>query len=357
LSFHISGAENYFPPHLKEVVFCLQQTLIRVFNHVYILPGDPVHFFACDGILPDFSAKYLISEIRNREISLAYIREYYLPFRFTADRIELLKADSSDLSNIKINSDLRPVAYYYHTLHWRSQFLDRSEPYTPLAVLLSIFFIISVIGFLIFIYRTSMVRPLIFQSGSASLSVLIMGFSIMSFQIFLMMSFQSIFGYLYYQLSILITMFMIGMGIGTFLGQSSKGNMFLTLAGTHAVIAMLPIFLVTVFSIGISSSVSAFTGHILFPAVAGLCGSVGGYQFSLATRLFHSVKTAKAHTGYMYGLDLTGGFAGALLLSGFLIPVYGFWFTAGIIAALNLFMCVVLFFFGVYSSEKTIRIR
>jgi hypothetical protein len=39
--------------------------------------------------------------------------------------------------------------------------------------------------------------------------------------------------------------------------------------------------------------------------------------------------------GALYALDLAGGCAGALALSGFLIPIYGFWPTAWITAAVN----------------------
>jgi predicted membrane-bound spermidine synthase len=38
----------------------------------------------------------------------------------------------------------------------------------------------------------------------------------------------------------------------------------------------------------------------------------------------------------MYAIDLLGGCLGALVLSGYLIPVFGFWKTAGLCAAINL---------------------
>jgi predicted membrane-bound spermidine synthase len=41
-------------------------------------------------------------------------------------------------------------------------------------------------------------------------------------------------------------------------------------------------------------------------------------------------------TGTLYALDLLGGCAGALLLSTYLIPVFGFWKTDWLCAAINL---------------------
>jgi predicted membrane-bound spermidine synthase len=40
--------------------------------------------------------------------------------------------------------------------------------------------------------------------------------------------------------------------------------------------------------------------------------------------------------GALYAMDLLGGCAGALLLSTYLIPVFGFWRTAWLCAAINL---------------------
>jgi predicted membrane-bound spermidine synthase len=40
--------------------------------------------------------------------------------------------------------------------------------------------------------------------------------------------------------------------------------------------------------------------------------------------------------GTLYAIDLLGGCAGALLLSSYLIPVFGFWKTAWLSAAVNL---------------------
>jgi hypothetical protein len=38
----------------------------------------------------------------------------------------------------------------------------------------------------------------------------------------------------------------------------------------------------------------------------------------------------------LYAIDLLGGCLGALVLSGYMIPVFGFWMTAWLCAAVNL---------------------
>jgi predicted membrane-bound spermidine synthase len=74
----------------------------------------------------------------------------------------------------------------------------------------------------------------------------------------------------------------------------------------------------------------------VFPALAALCGILGGYQFPIANAMVLSDSNERRGLGLLYAFDLLGGCAGALLLSGYLIPLFGFWKTAWLCAAVNL---------------------
>ena len=76
--------------------------------------------------------------------------------------------------------------------------------------------------------------------------------------------------------------------------------------------------------------------QLAFPALAALCGMLGGYQFPLATEIYLRGGSTQAGLGVLYAVDLLGGCIGALLLSSYLIPVFGFWKTAWLSAAVNL---------------------
>ena len=78
--------------------------------------------------------------------------------------------------------------------------------------------------------------------------------------------------------------------------------------------------------------------QFVFPALAALCGMLGGYQFPVATEiyLYNDDSSGRSRLGTLYAIDLLGGCAGALLLSSYLIPVFGFWKTAWLSAAVNL---------------------
>jgi predicted membrane-bound spermidine synthase len=76
--------------------------------------------------------------------------------------------------------------------------------------------------------------------------------------------------------------------------------------------------------------------ELVFPALAALTGILGGYQFPIATHIYLHDRNSRSSLGALYAIDLLGGCAGALLVSSYLIPVFGFWKTAWLSAAINL---------------------
>jgi predicted membrane-bound spermidine synthase len=82
----------------------------------------------------------------------------------------------------------------------------------------------------------------------------------------------------------------------------------------------------------------AVVGQVLFPLLAVLCGVLGGFQFPVASRVFFARADGprRGSIGSLYGLDLAGSCAGAIVFSAYLIPVYGFLKTSLLLALVNL---------------------
>jgi len=97
------------------------------------------------------------------------------------------------------------------------------------------------------------------------------------------------------------------------------------------------------------------TSPMVFPLLALMAGLMGGYQFPLASRIYFAGSeepripqggtdvraprpglSSNRNPGILYGLDLLGACVGAVALSAYLIPVYGFGRTAILMAVLNL---------------------
>jgi spermidine synthase len=161
----------------------------------------------------------------------------------------------------------------------------------------------------------------------------------MALQILLLLAFQSVYGYVYHQLAVLIAMFMAGIAFGSWLGiRTARGAtpplpVMATIQFVIAASAPALIFLVSLLT---RSSATLLAEQSLFPVLAGLGGMLGGYQFPIATEIYLRDTNSEAGLGALYALDLVGGCAGALLLSSYFIPVFGFWKTAWLSAAVNL---------------------
>jgi predicted membrane-bound spermidine synthase len=99
-----------------------------------------------------------------------------------------------------------------------------------------------------------------------------------------------------------------------------------------------PALLLAVSLLGDLSGTAAMwaAAELVFPALAALSGILGGCQFVIAAQIFLQDGDRRPGLGALYAIDLLGGCAGALVLSSYLIPVFGFWKTAWLGVVVNL---------------------
>ena len=352
-SFQLHAAEEYLSPDLSAFLRCIVKSLHEAFPVVQTIPGDIVHFFAAkrDGILAADSAE-LLARLRSRRLKTSYVREYYIPFRMMPDRIADLDENIQPRSDTAINRDLAPIAYYFDVELWSTQFNReyqhvfesiarvRFGPLVEWAAALLV-----VIAAVIACWPRSAVRV----RGSAGFSIALAGLTMISLEVLLLLGFQAVYGYVYHQLAILIALFMTGMALGSWwrlrrIASSSPAtsprSALMQLGGLQVLAALSPLLLYLFLSslAGVrSSNVLALASQILFPAMALLAGLLGGYEFALATEIFFSdAQAPQASMGMLYGIDLVGACLGALLLSAFLLPLFGFLKAAAFIAVVNL---------------------
>ncbi|MGB8011624.1 MAG: fused MFS/spermidine synthase [Terriglobales bacterium] len=354
LALQLRSSEDYISPDLAEFLRCIHHTLREVFPYVVAIPGETLHLFAATqpDVLTD-NPQTLIARLQARNLRTKYVREYFIPYRMMPDRMEQIRQQLQPLAETPINRDFEPIAYYFNVVLWSTQFkLGYSRCFRTAAhitfthlidAVLAITWLVAVI--LAFVpARDKRARP------AAAYAMAATGFTLMALQIFLLLAFQSVYGYVYHQLTILIAMCMAGIAFGSWLGirrirssGSSTGRPpFQTMATTQFLLALSAPALIFVFSLLSKISGTAATwlsAQLAFPALAGLCGMLSGYQFPVATEIYLNKEddsSARSRLGTLYAIDLLGGCAGALLLSSYLIPVFGFWKTAWLSAAVNL---------------------
>lgn len=346
LALQLRASEEYISPELAEFLRCIYHTLREVFPDVTAIPGDSIHFFgaAQPDVLTD-DPQTLIARLQGRNLQTQYVREYFIPFRMMPDRMTRIRELLQPLPATPVNRDFEPIAYYFDVVLWSAQFkLGYSRWFQAAAHLAFFRFAGGVLAVLLLAALAVAYAPARERRASAAVAYCMAatGFTLMVLQIVLLLAFQSVYGYVYHQLAILIATFMAGIACGSWLGirrAGLGGNPLRAVVATQVLLALSGPVLMFLVSLSAQSSgrvSAALAAQFVFPALAALGGMLGGYQFSMATEAYLGDSGCKARLGTLYALDLLGGCAGAVLLSGFLIPVFGFWKTAWLSAALNL---------------------
>jgi spermidine synthase len=347
LALQLRSSEDYISPDLAEFLRCIHHTVRQVFPYIAVIPGETIHFFAA--MQPDLlteNPQTLVSRLQDRKLQTEYVREYFIPFRMMPDRMEQIREQLRDLPSTPVNRDFKPIAYYFDVVLWSGQFHSGYARWFRAAAHLSFTRIIDCVLIVLLCVAVVLVYGVVREKRARAAATFCMaatGFTVMALQIFVLLAFQSFYGYVYHQLAILIAMFMAGMAMGSWLGvhriRSSGKPHHASLAATQLLLAIsgpVLLFFISRLSHMFGATESTLIAQLVFPALAAVCGMLGGYQFPIATEIYLHDSRARASLGTLYAVDLLGGCAGALLLSTYVVPVFGFWNTAWLSAAVNL---------------------
>ncbi len=311
LSFSLGTYENYLGKELAQLIGVAHRTLGEVFARVLMLPGQRVFFLASDGPLTADVAP----RMEHAGVSARLVNRNYLKGMLTADRLADLRRAVS--AGAPLNEDFNPILYYYHLRYWISQFQVRGGIFACLLVVLPLVYIIRL-------------RPV-------PLVVFCGGFAASALEVVLLLAFEVFFGALYYQVGLIITVFMLGLVIGAALvGRWLVGwqrrHLLGLAAGVATVAAGLPLALLALERLEGPAAPAAQT--IAIPLLTLLLAVLVGMEFPLAARVeFHDPAATSAR---LYTADYAGGALGALLVSTLLIPVLGVFAVCFLTAGLNL---------------------
>jgi spermidine synthase len=332
LSFQLRSSENYISAERAEFLRCIQSTLHQAFREVGFLPGETIHFFAgALDVTPD-SAE-LIARMRQRHLRTSYVSEYFLPFRMMPDRMAEMRGALDVDSVSTVNRDFAPAAYYFDVTLWSTQFnptyrrvfraLGRVR-IQALGMAVVSMALLMALGLFLFARRPQGRRV------TAALCVATMGFTMLGVEVLLLLGFQAIHGYVYQRLALLVAMFMAGLALGSWwamrkhFGQRALGwlQIAMVAAPLLSYAALLGLARLTMGS----RRQQDYLGEAAFLVLALAAGTLGGLQFPAASQVFRS------SAGVLYAVDLAGACLGAIVISGYLIPVFGFAGAAAVMA-------------------------
>ena len=349
VSFALTSSENYISEELAKYLKSIYLSAKEVFPQVIIIPGDTAYFLATNraGSLT-YDTDKLMERLKRRGIDALYVRDYYLFDKLSEGRVKYLEDSMEAASDVEINTDFKPISYYYATVFWGTQFdvpvmrklMKLVGPENIWLVFVTFCFIILLFGLVVRKRRTKRI---------ALLAVMTTGFAEINFQIAVILSFQVIYGFVFYKLGIIITSFMIGLAIGGWLiarYMDRIKNDIKLFSWVQLSICLYPMVLPVIFlwlSLTESNTVSWMGSNIIFPFLPIVAGVIGGIQFPLANKIYLEDSDGVGRSAALsYGLDLFGACVGSFLAAAFLVPVLGVFGACLLVAMINVTVLAVL---------------
>ncbi|MBD3427280.1 MAG: hypothetical protein GF409_08710 [Candidatus Omnitrophica bacterium] len=346
--FALTSSENYISSELKQYLRSIYLSAKKVFSNVLVIPGDTAYFLLRDKKPLTHDTDILTRTMDKWGIETAYFRDYYLQFKLSDERTEYMREAVQQDGRARLNRDFRPVSYYYATVFWGTQFempffrhllrSIRTENVWLAAVLFCA-------GVLIF----GLLSGDRLAKRGALLAIMTTGFAEIIFQITVILSFQVVYGYVFYKLGIIITSFMIGLALGGWLIArriNALEDDMKIFVRTQFSICLYPLLLPVVFlafSAAGAGILSWLGSNVIFPFLPVIAGIIGGIQFPLANKIYMQDRSEIGRTaGLSYGLDLLGACVGALLAAAFLVPVLGIFGTCFLTALINVTVLALL---------------
>lgn len=322
LSLSLGHYENYLSEELAKLIAATHRTLRRVFANVRIVPAGRVFFLASGGPLHS-DLDDIVARIERKGIQTVWVNRAYMSAMLTPDRLADMRRATSEKA--AVNKDFSPVLYYYHLLYWMSQFRVRFRVFAAVLLLF----------FAIYLWRIRAVPFAIFTTGFAASAL----------EVVLLLGFQILYGYVYNQLGLIVTVFMLGLAVGSFvmnriLPNRTRRDLVKLELGIAAYAGLLPFVLMGLGRVG-GGIVSSISAHVLFPLLTLVLAALVGMEFPLAGKAdFKGIASTAAR---LYTADFVGACLGAILVSTVLIPVIGVVTVCLLIAGLNILSGVIVF--------------
>jgi spermidine synthase len=293
----MQGFDNYLAEPQRLKLSSLYNTVTQYFEHVLLLPGQKIYFLcSAQPINQDIPAL-----LTTKGIATEYVQGYYYG-NLTTERIKRLNEMLDP--TVPKNFDKTPHLMRLMFFQWFAKY--STSPHA--------FVIVLLVLCLIYLIRISREEFVLFSTGCMT----------MGSEILVIFAFQIFFGYIYFQIGIIITVFLAGLLPGAIFGNklADRGSHLLVFSD-GLLILLLGSFLIALISAADHLPVIFF---LLFGFVVSL---ICGFQFPIALRVRGDDNPAATR---FFSADLIGAASGTLFTSVFLIPYFGIlWAAVGLI--------------------------
>ncbi len=330
---NLPGSLTYISPELRDLNGCIWDTLKGVYQYIRIIPGDTNLYLASDSEkLCHVTAEELIKRLEERKIKTRLFTKPYVEYRLNERWLKwFLK--SMEGKRININSDFRPLGVFFSLSYWNALFSPYLAGVFKWFAGLSIAVGVVVVALFTFLIGALFLKWPSTSRCSPSYAILTSGFSAMIFDLAIIFTFQTLYGYLYHQIGLLVAVFMVGVALSSqFMNRRidrirEKALMFLLLEAGIILFSLLLPFVFSIPSHHLEKTLVYLLLYGLFFTMSFLAGASIGLQFPLASKIYLTLPTRElsvARTAaVLYGADLLGGFFGGLFGGVLLLPILG----------------------------------
>jgi spermidine synthase len=315
------GSITYVSPLLNNVIASHLKTLHQVFPTISMITGDFNLFLSYkDSSHTHLNPDTLSHRLLTRNIKTKLFSPGYMQYRLQ----QIYPASRNSAEIALINQDGIPRGLFYSLYYKNTITSPALKPLFNLIQKIN-FQLLLVLIILIFLILLVMRRKEQ-KATSVLFAVFSTGIAAMVFTLVLSLGFQIRYGYLYYQINILLTTFITGTVVGGVIGNRIgyvRKNIFIL-----SEILILVLLVLIILSLQNSAYPKLFNTQIDFYIFLFIAGFFVGMQFPIANRILHtSAQTIASVVGKLYASDLLGGFVSAITVPIILIPILGIFNT------------------------------
>lgn len=334
LVFKLPGSLSYLNEELQQLNLSILDTLKNTFPFVNVIPGD---FNLYMSSLSNFNieSNLIVERLAQKNIPTRLLSPFHIEYRLNDKWTKWFYSILDKTPKVKINSTFSPVGVFYGLSYWNSIFspsLNKIFKFINKINLKSLILIILSVSLLILFLSLFLPR---IKDINIPYAILTTGLLGMSFDLIIIFIYQSIYGYVYHHIALLITAFMSGLTLGGYLMTKRLSNIINKKTSLALFELGMLIFCLTIIPILIYLEKSKANLSFMFFIITAVSGFLVGSEFPLANSLYKQTKSTQI-AGRLYALDLLGSWIGALIVSIALIPILGLVQTCIFLAALKI---------------------
>ena len=345
----LPGSLTYVNDELRNLNSCIFNTLGTVFSHIRAIPGDGRNLYLASdsGDVEQIDRLQIIERLSQRNITADVIVPWHIEKKLHPGWQDWFSRFLEGGTQ-KINSDFTPLGVFYSISHWNAVFapsLRGAFSHFERINSTSVVILFVVLFLLYFVFRPK--NRQFFRAG-ITLSIITTGFAGMMFDLMIIFAFQSIYGFVFSWIGILIASFMAGAACGALLITSILGRLGNVLKVFKSIESAIICFAIAIPFVFLAvptypGDSAVFLFKVLFLSISFVSGFLTGSQFPLANNLYLERSRNLSRTaGSLYASDLLGGWLGGIAGAVVLLPVLGLTGTCLTVGLLKLTSLTVI---------------